>query len=151
MPPEEWGPPVWTLFHCLVEKMREESFPIVGKPLFGFIHKISSFLPCPDCSQHAKSFLAKINISSIKNKNDLKNMIYVFHNAVNKRKNKPLFDYGNVSKLYTNRNLIQVYNNFIRVYQTNGNMNLLTESFQRKLITSNFKKWITQNIRHFTN
>ena len=151
MPPEEWGPPVWSLFHCLAEKIKEESFPIIGKSLFGIIYKISCFLPCPECSQHAKSFLAKINLSNIKNKNDFKIMLYIFHNAVNKRKNKPLYNYGNVSKLYACRNLINVYNNFIRVYQTNGNMSLLTESFQRKLIITSFKKWITTNIRHFTN
>ena len=150
MPPEEWGPPIWTLFHCLAEKMREESFPIVAKPLFGHIYKIASFLPCPECSQHAKSFLAKINPAHIKNKKDFKNILYVFHNAVNKRKNKPLFHVENLEGFYAKRNLVNVLNRFLYVYNTNGNMKLLTESFHRNFVISSFKKWMIENAKHFT-
>jgi len=150
MPPEEWGPPIWTLFHCLAEKMKEESFPVVIKPLFGHIYKIASFLPCPECSQHAKSFLAKINPTRIKNKTDFKNILYVFHNAVNKRKNKALFNSEHLERFYAQRNLVNVFNRFIYVYNTNGNMKLLTESFHRKFVVSSFKKWMIENAKHFS-
>jgi len=150
MPPEEWGPPIWTLFHTLAEKMREESFPIVGRTLFAHIYKIASFLPCPECSQHAKSFLGKISASSLNSKTDLKNVLYVFHNAVNNKKNKSMFNSAFLTRYYSKRNLVVVLNRFISVYNTNGNMNLLTESFHRKLLISSFKKWIMENGKHFS-
>jgi hypothetical protein len=47
-------------------------------------------------------------------------------------------------------NIIQVYNTFIKNYNTKGNMKLLAETFQRKLIINDLKKWFTANITRFT-
>ena len=41
-------------------------------------------------------------------------------------------------------------NRFLSVYNTKGNMQLLTESFQRELIIADFKKWFFLNIKGFT-
>ena len=149
MTPQEWGPPIWALFHTLAEKMKEESYPVVGPTLFSLIYRISGYLPCPDCSQHAKSFLSKVPPASLKTKADLRNMLYVFHNAVNKRKDKCLFPCERLEDQYKKKNLIPVLNNFIRVYNNRGNMQMLTESFQRQFIINDFKKWITENATHF--
>jgi len=148
MSPNQWGPPVWTLFHTLIEKSKEESYSIIGSQLYGFIHQICTSLPCDDCSQHAKRFLSKVAVSQIKTKNDLKNLIYVFHNAVNNRKQKPLFKYSDL-EIFKTKNVIHVFNEFARNYHTNGNMKLISDNFHRKLILSNMKKWLMQNIQHF--
>jgi hypothetical protein len=149
MSPNQWGPPTWTLFHTLAEKMKEEDFPTLMPQLIFYIRKICTALPCPECSQHATTFWTKIHIPGIKNKTDLKNMLCLFHNIVNKRKNKPLFNNESLSERYANLNTVNVYNNFVAVYQTNGNMNLIAESFQRKLILITFKKWIMSNLHNF--
>ena len=52
--------------------------------------------------------------------------------------------------IYNQYRLIDVVNNFISNYHTKGNMKLLTESFQRKLIISDFKRWFTYSINGFT-
>ena len=75
-------------------------------------------------------------------------VLYVLHNHVNKRKNKLLFKLEGLS-LYDNKNIIQVYNQFIMVYNTRGNMKLLTDTFQRQMLTTEFKKWLMTNIRSF--
>jgi hypothetical protein len=150
MSPNTWGPPIWTLFHTLAEKIKEEEFTTLMPQIIFNIRKICSALPCPECSQHAMEFFKKVNVAGIKSKEDLRNLLCLFHNLVNKRKGKSLLKHDLVSELYSNKNLIEVYNNFIRVYQTNGNMNQLAESFQRKLIVLNFKKWIMQNFIHFS-
>lgn len=150
MSPNEWGPPTWTLFHTLAEKINEELFPTLMPELIFNIKKICTALPCPECSQHAVNFWRKININGINNKTDLKNMLCLFHNIVNKRKNKPLFDNENLTSSYSNNNIINVYNNFVAVYQTRGNMQLLADSFQRKLILVAFKKWIMANFKNFS-
>jgi hypothetical protein len=148
-PPEVWGPAIWRLFHTLAEKVNEEAFPFIKFQLFGQIKRICSYLPCPECSADATIFLAKININDIKNKTDFKKLFYLFHNHVNAKKRKPLYNYSNLS-LYNNYRFVHVLNNFISNYNTKGNMNLIAESFQRKLIVNDFKAWITKYIRAFT-
>jgi len=147
-PPEIWGPPTWTLLHVLAEKINEEHFNVLLPPLFNHIKRICSFLPCPECSHHAKQFLDKINIKDIKTKLDFKNIIYIFHNVVNTRKKKPLFIYSQMDK-YKNIPISNAYNSFIVVYNTAGNLKLLTESFHRKFVINDFKKWLTYNIKYF--
>jgi len=148
MLPTQWGPPIWTLFHTLLAKINETSYHSIGHQLFSFIKTICKYLPCPDCSNHATQFLNKINMNAIKSKQELINVMYVFHNIVNKRKKKPLYPSIELQK-YNNNDLIQTYNNFAGVYQTTGNMKLMTDSFQRQIILNNFKKWFIGNLNHF--
>jgi hypothetical protein len=143
-----WGPNVWSIIHTMAEQITDTAYQHIGNQLFYNIYKICSVLPCPECSTHAIKFLSKINVSSLKNKNDLKNMLYVFHNIVNSRNNKPIFHSNNL-EIYKNKNLINVYNNFISVFNTRGNMKLLAESFQRQIVISQFKKWFVQNYHFF--
>ena len=147
-PPEVWGPAVWRLFHVLSEKISDEAYHHIGGQLFYFISKICKFLPCPECSADATRFLAKIKMSNLKTKLDLKNTIYMFHNYVNMKKRKPLFNYGNIN-LYKNYRIMPIINNFFIHYNTKGNMKLLSESFQRQFIINQFKTWVMTNIRAF--
>jgi len=148
MSPNIWGPPIWILFHSLAEKIKEDKFSEVGPQLFSMIKRVCSSLPCPECSQHATQFLSRVNFSLIKTKTDFKNILYIFHNIVNKRKYKPLFNVLDLSK-YSITNLIVAFNNFVNVYHTRGNMKLLAESFQRKLVVKDFRNWFMNNFQNF--
>jgi hypothetical protein len=143
-----WGPPVWTLFHTLIEKLKEEHYSFLGPQLFNFIKRISSVLPCPECSQHANHFLSMVNVNLLKTKIDLRNIIYIFHNVVNIKKGKQLYNVDELVK-YKEKNLINVYNHFVSVYNTKGNMNLIADSFQRQLLLKDFKPWMMSNITKF--
>lgn len=147
-PPEVWGPAVWIFLHTLSGRINENAYPYLKNQLFSIIVAVCKVLPCPDCSNDASKFLAKININDIKTKTEFKNMLYLFHNKVNAKKRKPLFNYSNLI-IYENFPLIQVINNFINKYNTKGNMKLLAESFQRTLIIKSFKSWFTSNIKAF--
>jgi hypothetical protein len=147
-PPEVWGPAVWTLFHTLIEKLNPDLYPQVKDSLFNIILRICNFLPCPECSRDASNFLAKTNLKDLKTKTEFKNMLYLFHNYVNAKKRKQLYNYSNMNK-YANLNLLNVINNFIKKYSTKGNMNLITESFQRTLVIQDFIKWIKTHSRAF--
>jgi hypothetical protein len=140
-PPEVWGPAVWRLFHTLCEKVNENSNSNILQNLFNMIVRICNFLPCPNCANDASIFLSKINISDIKIKVDLKKIIYLFHNYVNYKKGKPLFNYSQL-RIYSRYYLTPVINDFISKYQTKGNMNLLTDSFQRGLVIKDFKQFL---------
>lgn len=147
-PPEVWGPAVWRLFHTLSERLNDNAFNALSPQLFGFIVRICKFLPCPDCSNDASIFLAKIKFSNIKNKIEFKNTFYLFHNWVNAKKRKPLFNYGNIN-IYSKYRLIDVLNDFYAKYQTKGNMKLLNESFQRQFVVKDFNNWIKHTITAF--
>lgn len=147
-PPEVWGPAVWTLFHTLAEKINEENNIVVVQQVFSFIKRICAFLPCPECSKDATLYLQRIKQSEIKTRTGLISTVYLFHNYVNRKKKKKLFNYGEIVK-YRATNLVKVVNQFIGAYNTTGNMNLIAESFQRKLIVADFKRWLTGNIHMF--
>ena len=149
-PPEVWGPPIWTLFHTLIEKLNPNLYQLVIPSMFSIIKGICRYLPCPDCSDHASKFLNKLNLNNYKTKNDFKNMLYLFHNLVNARKRKGLFNYTNIDK-YSKLNINKVIHDFFKHYNTKGNLRLLTESFQRNIIKQQFIKWYYHYAKAFVN
>lgn len=148
MSPSAWGPPIWNFLHTLAAKVKEEKYPEMCRQLFFFIQKICANLPCPECSQHAKIFLERVVLKKVSTKNDLINLLFIFHNAVNHKKMKPLFPIEETKK-YSQNNIIIAYNQFITAFNTKGNMKLLADSFQRKLILQELKKWLIQNLSNF--
>lgn len=148
MSPSSWGPSTWIFIHTLAAKIKESSFPLIGPKLIFILIQICNNLPCPECSQHAKQFWSKVKTANIKNKTDLINLLFVFHNIVNKRKHLPPFKYENIS-IYNTKNIIETYNSFSRNFNTRGNMNLLNESFHRNIMLSSLRTWMMSNIQHF--
>jgi Erv1 / Alr family len=146
--PEVWGPATWTLFHVLAENVNEFAYPRIVGQIFDVIKRVCSALPCPECAQDATIFLSKVRLHELRTKNDFKNMIYMFHNYVNAKKRKPLFNYANL-EIYKRYNIVSVFNRFISVYHTKGNMRLLAESFQRQIIIRNIREWFSRNICFF--
>ena len=110
--------------------------------------KICNNLPCPECALHAKHFWAKVKTANINNKIDLINLLFVFHNIVNKRKHLPPFKYDNL-QYYKTKNVIDTYNLFSRNFNTHGNMNLINESFHRNMMLASLRSWLMQNLQHF--
>jgi hypothetical protein len=148
-PPTIWGPIIWSFFHTLVEKINDEYFHIIGFRTFNIIKQICKHLPCPDCSMHATQFLSKINFNHIKTKNDFKSLMYIFHNIVNKRKNKEMFNVMDLN-MYKTKNLIKEYNLFVSFYNTKGNQKLMADSFARDITLKNVKSFLLNN-RNFFN
>ena len=148
MSPNQWGPPTWIFMHTLVEKVKEEQFPRIGHQIIVNLIQICYNLPCPDCTEHAKEFWSKVQIGNIKSKMDLINLLFVFHNSVNKRKNLPPFKYENLA-YYKSLNIANTFNQFARNFNTKGNMKLLTESFHRGRQLTSLKNWIMTNIGSF--
>uniref|UniRef100_A0A6C0ITB3 thiol oxidase n=1 Tax=viral metagenome TaxID=1070528 RepID=A0A6C0ITB3_9ZZZZ len=150
MSPSDWGPPTWIFIHTLAQKLREDQFSAIGIPLILQIKTICYHLPCPDCTTHAKDFWSKVQIGNIKTKQDLVNLLFMFHNMVNSRKRQPLFKKENLISTYSRKSLIETFNNFVRNFNTKGNMNLINESFHRNIFLKNFKKWMMENMKYFT-
>lgn len=143
-----WGPSTWIFMHTLAAKLKETSFNIIGPHLIRVFIQICNNLPCPECSQHAKIFWSKVNTNNIKNKSDLINILFVFHNIVNKKKNYKPFNHENL-KYYETKNVIDTYNIFNKNFNTRGNMTLINESFHRNMMLASLKTWMMSNINHF--
>lgn len=148
MSPSQWGPPTWIFMHTLAEKIKEDSFPIIGQQLIIQIIQMCANLPCPECASHAKLFWSKVKTGNINCKHDLINLLFVFHNVVNKRKRLPPFKIESLA-YYKSKNIIETFNNFARNFNTYGNMKLISESFHRNRFLVSMRNWLMNNLHHF--
>jgi hypothetical protein len=146
-----WGEPTWYLLHTLAEKVRESVFPNVKRSFFRFIILLCNNLPCPECSQHAGNYLAGINFNAIETKEQLKTLLWNFHNTVNKKKGYPFFPLEDLNK-YNRANTSNIISNFFYFYtRKNYSMKVGAHSFHKDLATKEMRRWLNQNSRYFLN
>lgn len=140
-PPSVWGPPIWTFFHILSCKVREDKFLPFLHSWHPLMIKICGLLPCPECSQHATLFLRRVNLKDVPNKQTYINLLHAFHNSVNKRKAKAPFPHHMLEK-YNSMDISLAFKHFMRVYNTKGNMNMINESFRRSFVMQDIHRWM---------
>jgi len=145
-----WGAPTWFLLHTLAEKVKDEHFERIKIDLFRTIYTICTNLPCPDCSNHAKQYLDTINFALIKTKQDLKNLLFVFHNSVNQRKGQPIYSNEDFENKYQNAVTVNIINNFLYYFSDKSRSpKLMASDLYRTRIITNIKDWLTQNMYCF--
>lgn len=146
----KWGEPTWYLLHCLAEKVKEEAFESIRVDLLNLIFTICSNLPCPDCANHASEYLNTINYKNIQTKQQLKNMLYHFHNTVNSKKNMSIFPRDELDMKYRNMKFIPVIHTFITHFEDkHKSLRMIANDFHRSRISQNMKKWFNDNINNF--
>ncbi len=147
-----WGPTTWTFFHVLAEKMNEDFFLKNKNEVLQIIVTISNNLPCPLCSEHARSITSKKNLRIIKNKQDLIRFLNYFHNNVNMRNGKQLFHMKDMDK-YKNINFQIAIHNFLTFYTKSYNissfrLSLDSSQTNRKRIAKNVTTWLNKHWRY---
>lgn len=146
----KWGAPTWTLFHCIPEKINDENFIKYKDSIIRVIVTICGNLPCPSCSSHAKQYMSKVNFIAIKTRDDLKKMLFIFHNSVNERKGYSQYLYDNLDEKYDNLDFTKVVNEFMFHFQKKTYApNLISEQIYRQNQVQNIKKWFNDNIHIF--
>ncbi len=146
----KWGAPTWFLLHTLAEKVKDDQFLRIRKELLDVIVKICNNLPCPDCANHATQYLNGINFNAITTKTSLKDMIYQFHNTINKKKGFAQFNYLDLNDKYSKANTVNIIQNFMHFYeQKSYGLRVGTTSFHRSNVTANLKQWFMNNIQCF--
>jgi hypothetical protein len=129
---EIWGNAVWNLFHTIAHKIREDKFEFHKQNLIFILENICSTLPCPECSKDATNMLKKVDFAQINNKTSFKLLVFNFHNAINTKLNKPLFDFNELDNKYSKANIDIIYNNLSIIYTSNTNIpQLMSSSFHR--------------------
>jgi hypothetical protein len=146
----KWGEPTWFLFHTLAEKVKPEYFPQIRKELLDVIYTICVNLPCPTCAVHATQHMNGINYSTIQTKQQLKDVLFSFHNTVNGKKQFPLFDYSDLDAKYSAANTVQIIQNFMMHFQDkHSSIHMIANDMHRARIAVILKKWFNENIQYF--
>ena len=146
----KWGEPVWFFLHTMAHKIKDESFSTLRGDILKHIYTICTNLPCPDCSGHAKNYLGGINFNNIKTKTDLKNMLFEFHNSVNRRKGFSEFPKDNLDLKYESANFNAMVNYFISVFlDRHSSPRMISDDMYRARVTQVIKQWISNNVTHF--
>jgi hypothetical protein len=151
-PPKKvkWGEPTWFLLHTLSVKVKESEFNNIRVDLLNRIYAICTHLPCPDCSNHAKIYLDNINFNTIQTKEDLKMLLYTFHNSVNKKKGYPLFSYEKLDEKYSLAITSNIIRNFmVHFSDRNRSIKLLASDLHRSQLCAVLKNWFNEKITCF--
>ena len=148
---DRWGPPTWFFFHCFAEKINDDFYEKEYKKCFNIIKSVCASLPCPVCQRHAMTYLKRVNVHSLRKKDDFKRFLFNFHNYAN----------VNTKKKTENINILQKYEKgiFINIskyfFQNFYSRQLLLRNFSmqmyEKKILKEIKDWLTKNIGHFSN
>jgi hypothetical protein len=146
----KWGEPTWLLFHVLAEKVKEESFLTIRSELLNKIYAICNNLPCPICAKHATDYMNKINFMTIQTKDALKELLFNFHNEVNKNKNYPLFPRNRLEEKYKMAVTVNIMKNFMKFFEDKQyNVQLISNKMHRDRLISVLKAWFNDNIEYF--
>ena len=147
-----WGPPTWRLLHCLSVKAKDTMTLPQLNDLKTILERIVSNLPCPVCSTHAKSYFKLNNFKTITTLTQLRYFLFVFHNNVNTRINKPLITYEEHNMLYQNMNLEMVIRNMLQIYQNMNttNVTMMLYSYHRQNILNDLNQYLVKNQSLFT-
>jgi hypothetical protein len=146
----KWGEPTWFLFHTLAEKVKEEYFHTIRYELLNTIVIICKNLPCPDCANHATEYMKKVDFNSIRTKQDLKLMLFQFHNVVNQKKQFPLFSINELDSKYSNANLVNIIQTFMFYFQDKSHsIRMIANDIYRSRIADQLKIWFNNNIQYF--
>lgn len=147
-----WGPHIWKFLHCFCEKINNIFFINNKTSVFVFLRNILFNLPCPICSNDTRIQFKKVNIDIIKNKEDLKNLLFYYHNNVNKKLKKRVKKRIYL-KTYESYNIDKCYNNFRIVFFKKYKFKLNVYSsmlLNKNNINNDIKIWWRKNRVNFT-
>ena len=146
----KWGEPTWFLFHTLAHKVKAEYFLQLKQELLNNIYSICANLPCPTCAAHAMDYMKSINFNTIRTKDDLKKLLFVFHNSVNAKKGFPFFQYSDLDEKYSKANTNNIIHNFFYYYQDkHKSIHMIANDLFRQRQVVILKEWFNNNIQYF--
>ena len=104
------------------------------------------------CSSHAKSYFKLNKFSAIVTLEQLRYFLFLFHNNVNSRINKPLITYEEHNMIYQNMNLELTIRTMFSVYQnmSSTNVTMMLYSYHRQNILHDLNVYLVKNQTLFT-
>ncbi|MHA2341003.1 MAG: FAD-linked sulfhydryl oxidase [Candidatus Hodarchaeales archaeon] len=148
---QKWAPQTWNFFHTFAAKINDTFYQQNKEQCLQIIKLICQSLPCPECTKHAIQFMNTVNSKNVKNKEELNEMLYTFHNIVNIRIGKPPVD-RTVLQNYKFLRFDIVYLNFINGY-TNKYGSIMSGKIstlgKRRSTAKAIEKWMRDQWKYF--
>ena len=104
-------------------------------------------LPCRICSNHAIKYIKTINLNNIRIKQQLIDFLFNFHNNVNSKLNKPIYNKDDL-QVYSTYQLHNVFNKFSYYIQRIRGHDFFNDTNKRDC-SNQFQEFIQTNISHF--
>jgi len=146
----KWGAPIWYLFHTLSEKIKPDTFSVIKGDLLNIFYTICTNLPCPNCAAHATDYMNKINFNAIQTKEQMKDLFFVFHNAVNKRKGYKQFTKEELDTKYQYANTLNIIRNFMYFFKDkHASIHMIADDAHRQRLSVKMQEWFNKNINYF--
>lgn len=146
----KWGHNTWIFFHCLAEKLKEDSIHLIPA-ILNIYKEICACLPCPMCRGQATKLLKNYRLYNlITTKQALKQFVFEFHNIVNKKTNKPQQP-KDILDTYADHNLYIDTMNWYRTFNINiYNIKLSLDKMNIRHVKQRTYKFLVNNQQHFT-
>lgn len=145
-----WGESYWFFFHTMAEKIKPENYLQYRNHMFGIVKEVCNNLPCPDCAKHATTYIQKINVNSLKTKEDFVMCLFEFHNSVNRRKKFPIFTLNELLQKYSKANFKKIINYFMYYYRMEyRSIRMIADTMHRQRSATNIFKWLQSNFHLF--
>jgi hypothetical protein len=112
-----WAIPTWYFFHTFAEKIHPGFYKHNAGLCFGIIKNICQNLPCPDCKYHATRYMNGIRLQDVSTKEDLKFVLFTFHNDVNRRLGKPIYSWDDL-EIYKRARKMPIFLYFLQSFGT---------------------------------
>jgi len=101
LPPEIWGPMFWSTLHIVSLAYPDEPTYAEKRAAKEFFNALAHLLPCPVCRDHFRQVLQGLPIDSwLDKKGTLVEWVWMAHNQVNKRLEKPEISLADFYKSY---------------------------------------------------
>ena len=145
---KEWGPIVWIFLHTIATKIKDGQFHLVKKNVLEIISQTCYNLPCPHCRQHAITFLNQNKIARCNTKESLISYIFNFHNVVNKKLGKKVYDIKDLEK-YKRCRFNELLKRFEHVFKRQYFFTKAMDGWKMIMITDDILKILRKNQNYF--
>ena len=96
---EELGRSSWTLLHTMASKYPRSPDRNHQKEAHAYLSLFAKFYPCSQCSEHMMTYMRNYP-PQLANRDLLQRWLCLFHNDVNRKLGKPLFDCKSISSIH---------------------------------------------------
>jgi len=102
--PSQFGPHYWYMLHNMSLNYQMNPTRVARQKMRAFVEVLPYLLPCRNCSEHAKEFMASADLDkALTNRKTLFTFMWNFHNHVNKRLGKPQMSFKDALDLYKSK------------------------------------------------
>jgi hypothetical protein len=145
-----WGEPTWFFLHTIAHKVKHDTFFVIKRDLLRYIYAICTNLPCPFCASHARTYLDSVNFNAIQSRDELRMLVFTFHNVVNSRKGYPIFKLEELDTKYSTAITINMFNNFIKYFSDkHRSPGLIADDMFRAKLCIDITSWFRDNYQFF--